>query len=107
MAAGGASGGVLDSLRDDQRDESVDRVLFTLSSMASNVCCEIAEMPSSNVRVEAKVVGAGGGEVRRGERGRGRRGDGDGLRRGAETDQLQLGPDADGEERKRHHQVEA
>ena len=47
----GASGGVLDSLREDQRDESVDLVRFMRSSMASRVCCEMAEIASSNVSV--------------------------------------------------------
>ena len=45
------SGGVLDSLRLDQREESVERTRLTCSSMASRVCCEMAEIPSSNVSV--------------------------------------------------------
>ena len=47
----GGNGGVLDSLRDDHKEESVDRVRCTRSSMASRVCCEMAEMPSSKVAV--------------------------------------------------------
>ena len=48
------NGGVLDSLRLDQSDESVllvERTRSTRSSMASSVCCEMAEIPSSNVSV--------------------------------------------------------
>ena len=51
---GVGNGGVLDSLRDDHMDESVlfvDRTRSTRSSMASRVCWEMAEIPSSNVRV--------------------------------------------------------